>query len=82
MALTPEIDGLVARIADLGALVVALDGVQPIQVTIGAYSITVDPAAMPEAYRRGSDVLRNVAELTIVDLKAAIANTAIQQAQT
>jgi hypothetical protein len=81
MALTPELDGLVARIANLEALVVALDGVQPIQVTIGAYSLTVDPATMQDAYGRGSDVLVRVAQQAIADLREAIASTAIVQSQ-
>jgi hypothetical protein len=79
MALTPEIDALVARINGLESLVSALDGVQPINVTIGTFSLTVDPATMPEAYTRGSDVLRNVAQSTIVDLRNAISQTAIAQ---
>lgn len=81
MALSPEIDGLVARIAGLDALVNALDGVQPINVSIGTYNLTVDPAAMPEAYQRGSDVLRAVAQSAINDLRNAIAGTAIMQSQ-
>lgn len=79
MALTPEIDAYIERINGLNALVAALDGVQPIQVTIGSYSLTVDPNGMPEAYSRGRDVLRSVAESTITDLRNAIATTAIAQ---
>lgn len=81
MALTPEIDGLVQRIAGLEALIAALDGVQPIVVTIGTYSLTVDPTTMPEAYQRGSDSLRGTAQGAITDLRNAVAQTAIAQSQ-
>jgi hypothetical protein len=81
MPLSPEIDGLAARIEDLNALIAALDGVQPIHLTIGSYSLTVDPATMQDAYNRGSDVLRAVANSTINDLRNAIATTAIKQSQ-
>jgi hypothetical protein len=81
MALTPEIDAFIAQINGLNALVAALDGVQPINVTIGTggIGITVDPTVMPEAYTRGRDVLRSVAESAITDLRNAIASTAIAQ---
>lgn len=81
MALSPEIDSLVARITGLEALISSLDGVQPINVTIGSYSLLVDPATMPEAYQRGSDSLRAVALGAITDLRAAIATTAVMQSK-
>lgn len=81
MALTPELDGLAAKVANLQALIVALDGVQPIQITIGAYGLTVDPAVSPDAYNRGLDVLRGVAQSAILDYRNAIASTAIAQSQ-
>lgn len=81
MALSPEIDGLVARIQGLEALVASLDGVQPINVTIGTYSLVVDPVAMPEAYQRGSDSLRATALGAITDLRNAVATTAVMQSQ-
>jgi hypothetical protein len=79
MAITPEIDAFVAQIEGLNALIASLDGVQPIQVTIGTNGLLVDPAVMPEAYSRGSDVLRSVASTAIADLRNAIAMTAIAQ---
>lgn len=82
MALTPELDGLAAKVANLEALIHALDGVQPINITIGTYSLVVDPAISSEAYNRGLDVLRGVAQATILDLRNAIASTAIAQSQT
>jgi hypothetical protein len=81
MALTSEIDGLVQRIAGLEALITALDGVTPIVVTVGAVGLTVAPDTMPEAYQRGSDMLRNVAMSAIQDLRTVVANTAIAQSQ-
>jgi hypothetical protein len=81
MALTPEIDGLTQRIAGLEALLTSLDGVQPIQVSIGNYSLSVDPVSMPDAYSRGSDILRVVANSAIQDLRNAVASTAIAQSQ-
>jgi hypothetical protein len=81
MALTPEIDGLTSQIGNLEQLVQALDGVQPIQITIGTHGLTVDPTVMPEAYSRGLDVIRSVSQSAIVDLRNAIATIAIQQSQ-
>jgi hypothetical protein len=79
MALTPELDALAARINGLEMLIASLDGVQPINVTIGAYSLIVDPNTMPDAYTRGSDILRVVAQSAISDLRNAVATTAIVQ---
>lgn len=81
MALTPQIDGLVARIIGLDALIAALDGVTPIVVTVGTVNLTVSPETMPEAYQRGSDMLRNVALSAIQDLRVGVADTAIAQSQ-
>jgi hypothetical protein len=79
MAINPQIDAFVAQIGGLEALLLALDGVQPILVTIGANQLLVDPAAMPEAYGRGSDVIRGVAQSAIVDLRNAISATVLAQ---
>jgi hypothetical protein len=79
MALTPEIDELVARLANVEALITALDGVQIIHVTIGTYNLDVDPMTMTEAYNRGADVLRSIAHGYITDLRNAVAETAIAQ---
>lgn len=81
MALTPEIDGLVARIAEIEAFVSALDGTQPIIMTIGTHSLTVDPTVAPEPYGRGIDVLKGVAQGFIVTLREGVASTAIAQSQ-
>lgn len=81
MALSPEIDALVARISGLEALVASLDGIQPIHVTIGSYTLIVDPVAMPEAYQRGSDSLKATALGAITDLRNAVATTAVMQSQ-
>jgi hypothetical protein len=81
MPISPQIDAFVAQIGGLGALVAALDGVQPILVTIGTNQLLVDPATMPEAYARGSDVIRGVAQSAIVDLRNAISATVLAQEQ-
>jgi hypothetical protein len=81
MAINPTIDALVGQIGGLEALVGALDGVQPILVTIGSEPTLVDPATMPEAYGRGSDVIRGVAQSAIVDLRNAISETVLAQEQ-
>jgi hypothetical protein len=81
MAINPQIDAFVAQISGLEALVGALDGVQPILVTIGNNQLLVDPPTMPEAYSRGSDVIRGVAQSAIVDLRNAISGTILAQEQ-
>jgi hypothetical protein len=81
MAINPTIDALVGRIGGLEALVGALDGVQPILVTIGSERLLVDPATMSEAYGRGADVIRGVAQSAIVDLRNAISETVLAQEQ-
>jgi hypothetical protein len=81
MAINPQIDAFVAQISGLEALVGALDGVQPILVTIGNNQLLVDPPTMPEAYGRGSDVIRGVAQSAIVDLRNAISATILAQEQ-
>jgi hypothetical protein len=81
MTISPQIDALVTQIGGLGALVGALDGVQPILVTIGTNQLLVDPTTMPEAYARGSDVIRGVAQSAIVDLRNAISATVLAQEQ-
>lgn len=81
MALTPELDALAAQIINMDALISSLDGIKPITVSIGTFSITVDPASMPVAYNSGAAVLRNVAETTILQLREAIATTALTQSQ-
>jgi hypothetical protein len=81
MAISPQIDAFVAQIGGLEALVAALDGVRPILVSIGANQLLVDPAIMPEAYNRGSDVIRGVAQSAIVDLRNAISSTVLAQEQ-
>jgi hypothetical protein len=81
MTINPTIDALVGRIGGLEALVGALDGVQPILVTIGSEQLLVDPAASPEAYGRGSDVIRGVAQTAIVDLRNAISSAVLEQEQ-
>jgi hypothetical protein len=79
MTINPTIDAFVGQISGLEALVGALDGVQPILVSIGAKQLLVDPATMPEAYGRGSDVIRGVAQSAIVDLRNAISATILAQ---
>jgi hypothetical protein len=79
MTINPTIDALVAQIGGLEALVGALDGVQPILVTIGNNQLLVDPPTMPEAYSRGSDVIRGVAQSAIVDLRNAISGIILAQ---
>jgi hypothetical protein len=81
MAINPQIDAFVAQIGGLEALVGALNGVQPILVTIGSNQLLVDPTTMPEAYGRGSDVIRGVAQSAIVDLRNAISATILAQEQ-
>jgi hypothetical protein len=81
MTINPTIDALVAQIGGLEALVGALDGVQPILVTIGNKQLLVDPPTMPEAYSRGSDVIRGVAQSAIVDLRNAISAVVLAQEQ-
>jgi hypothetical protein len=81
MTINPTIDALVAQIGGLEALVGALDGVQPILVTIGNNQLLVDPPTMPEAYSRGSDVIRGVAQSAIVDLRNAISSVVLAQEQ-
>jgi hypothetical protein len=79
MAINPQIDAFVAQIGGLEALVAALDGTQPILVSIGPRQLLVDPVVMPEAYGRGSDVIRGVAQAAIVDLRNAISATVLAQ---
>jgi hypothetical protein len=81
MAITPEIDALVARIDGLESLIGVLDGVQPIVITVGSFNFTVDPAIAPDAYARGADVLKGQAQATIIELRNRIASTAIAQSQ-
>jgi hypothetical protein len=81
MAINPQIDAFVAQIGGLESLVSALNGVTPILVTIGANQLLVDPAVSPEAYNRGSDVIRGVAQSAIVDLRNAISTTILVQEQ-
>jgi hypothetical protein len=81
MTINPQIDAFVAQIGGLEALVAALDGTQPILVSIGPRQLLVDPATMPEAYNRGSDVIRGVAQSAIVDLRNAISGTILAQEQ-
>lgn len=79
MALTPELDALAAKVANLESLISNLDGVQAINVTIGTFVLIVDPATNRDAYNKGADVLRTVAQQNIADLHNAIASTAIVQ---
>lgn len=79
MAINPQLDGLAAKIANLESLITALDGVQPINISIGTYSLAVDPVVSPDAYNRGLDVLRGVAQSAILDLRNAIASTVLAQ---
>lgn len=81
MALTPELDALASRVSALQALIDALDGKQPIEVTIGSFQMLVDPATAPEAYTRGADVLRGLAHGTIIDLRNAIATSVLAISQ-
>lgn len=68
---------MTAQIAQLKSLVAALDGVQPITLSIGSYSMTVDPAVATDSYAHASQAIRNSVDGTIAYLRAAIADEAI-----
>lgn len=77
MAINATIDAMTTQIAELRALVAGLDGVQPIAVSIGQASMSIDPATATDSYAHASQAIRNSVDGTVAYLRAAIADAAI-----